>query len=352
MDEAFRARYFDGVRPGAREVACSLDEASGVLVVTDAEAGERLAEAPAGRVRLLFSSAPGSPDKALFPDGTYAEVEGEALRRLAAGTPQAGRYRLSRFFSFLERNRGAALAMAAIFAALVAVFFLAILPAVSKWAAHRAPVSVAERIGSEALSMLEGRFFRESTLSAERREAIEAGFERLLGGHDTEFRYRLRFWRSRALGANAFALPSGDIVLLDGLVKAAEHDEEILGVLAHEIGHVELRHGLQSLLNRSAIAAFLTLATGDFGSLAGAAAALPALLVESGYARRFEAEADAFARELMLARGMDPGRLAALLRRLSGGEGGLAVRYLSTHPPTPERVEALEGVKGSASGEP
>ena len=81
------------------------------------------------------------------------------------------------------------------------------------------------------------------------------------------------------VGANAFALPGGDIVVTDALVKLVGEGDGLTGVLAHEAGHVEYRHGLRQVIQSSAIGATAALLFGDVSTiLSGVPAALLTLL--------------------------------------------------------------------------
>src|SRR5690606_5779413 len=157
------------------------------------------------------------------------------------------------------------------------------------------------------------------------------------------------------LGANAFALPSGTVVFTDQLVRLAERDEELLGVLAHEIGHIERRHGLRQVLQGSALGLLAMTVTGDLSSVSSLIAGIPVILTQLGYSRDFEHEADRFAAELMVSQGIDPALLGSMLMRLEqdvrqcpqpgrceATEHGWS-NYLSTHPPTAERLRQLGG---------
>jgi predicted Zn-dependent protease len=131
-------------------------------------------------------------------------------------------------------------------------------------------------------------------------------------------------------------------VLTDELVQLAGDDRELVGVLAHELGHIEQRHALRSVLQKSALSLAVSLFTGDVSS--SFAAALPSFLLEARYSREFEREADAFAVEKLRAAGIDPAHLARMLERLrahAGEPDHPLIGYLQTHPPTPERIDAI-----------
>ncbi|MBI5110091.1 MAG: M48 family metallopeptidase, partial [Rhodocyclales bacterium] len=112
-------------------------------------------------------------------------------------------------------------------------------------------------------------------------------------------------------------------------------------VLAHEIGHLEQRHGLRRVLQDSATALVVIAVTGDIGSLVSLTAALPALVLQSKYSRDFETEADDFARAYLARRGIPVDALTAILLRMEqkAGRSNSAPDYLSSHPATRERVE-------------
>jgi Zn-dependent protease with chaperone function len=148
----------------------------------------------------------------------------------------------------------------------------------------------------------------------------------------------LEFRTSRAIGPNAFALPGGIIVITDELVALAKSDDELLAVLAHELGHVRLRHTMRRLLESSAVAMLIAGITGDIASTSSLAASAPAVLLQSKFSRDNETEADRFAFDLMRRAGIDPKYFAVLLARLEAKRGpGPFPAFLSSHPPSAER---------------
>ncbi len=200
-------------------------------------------------------------------------------------------------------------------------------------------------MGAESLELLEEHFLQPTRLSAAEQYRVRALFDRVRRTlvHPTEASFRLR--RSEVLGANAFALPSGIVVMTDELIEIADNDEQIAAVLAHELGHVHHRHIMRSLLQNSIAALVIASLLGDVTSITGLAASIPTFLVEQRYSRAFEYEADAFAVEWMRAQGIDEMHLADILRGLheahGGGDDDGVSKYLSTHPAMSERIEAL-----------
>ncbi|MGM0595197.1 MAG: M48 family metallopeptidase, partial [Pseudomonadota bacterium] len=120
------------------------------------------------------------------------------------------------------------------------------LPAAAKGIAHHLPPSVTDSVSDETLSYLDKHLFDPSQLPESTQKRLQTSFSRISGGLDTGHRFQLQFRKGgKTLGANAFALPSGTIVMTDELVALSNNDEELIAILAHEVGHVVHRHGLR-----------------------------------------------------------------------------------------------------------
>jgi Zn-dependent protease with chaperone function len=207
------------------------------------------------------------------------------------------------------------------------------------------PPTVDEVVGRNVLASVESRWLAPSRLPAERQEALRRAFARLVQAGGPAPGYELRFASTEVLGPNAFALPGGTVVMTDELVALLDgHDETILGVLAHELGHVQHRHGMRALVQLSLVSAATAVALGDFSSvLAGA----PALLAQMGYSRDAEREADAYAARLLRAAGVSPAVMVVLFEKLAPAQAaaqktGPALRLpiaLASHPADAERVQ-------------
>jgi Zn-dependent protease with chaperone function len=212
-------------------------------------------------------------------------------------------------------------------------------PFVARVAAEQIPTSALAAVSRDVVDALDGATFLPSALPQERQRRLTRDFNRLVTR--SEHQYTLLFRRSAAIGPNAMALPSGTIVVTDELVALARDDRELLGVLAHEAGHVERRHGLRLMLQHSALGLLAAWLAGDVTSLLGAA---PAMLLQAKYSRDFERDADAYAADLLRAHGISPARLADLLERMEQvhpGSSSVVVAYVSSHPATPERLAYL-----------
>lgn len=218
------------------------------------------------------------------------------------------------------------------------------LPVLSKKVAFALPSSVQASLGREGLEYMDKLLFTPSALPEEKQKHLRLLFNNTKQGISNEYDFRLVLRKSDKLKTNAFALPSGIIVMTDDLVKLAEHDNELVGIFAHEMGHVAHRHALRHLLQDSAVVLVIAGIMGDISSVSSLAASLPAVLVQRKYSRSFEREADLFAMKYMKQHKIPPGHLADILLRLQEQrKTGNGLDYLSTHPATEKRVKELKG---------
>lgn len=212
-------------------------------------------------------------------------------------------------------------------------------PVLAEQAAFLLPEETSTHIGAGALQFLDRSVFEPSRLPEARRAALQSRFDTVTARHG----YSVEFRHSDTVGANALALPSGTIVFTDDMIRLAEHDEELLGVLAHEIGHLQQRHALRQLLQDSIAALLLILMTGDLTSSQSLMATLPVYLLQTSFSRTFETEADQHAAEFLVAHHISPSRLADILARLDASKSNVPT-FLSTHPAPHERIQYLNGV--------
>ena len=286
-----------------------------------------------------------------LPDGGMCELEDADLLKeleLACGVTQRWRL-LHRWEKSLPLALGAV-----VLTVLVVLLFLRYgVPSLARRAALALPAATENRLGRESLATLDRFLMKPSTLTKERRDELTALFRHVAGPGDKEAGYRLEFRSCPAIGANAFALPSGIVIITDDLVKLSTRDNEIAAIMAHELGHVRGRHILRHVLQSSASGLILATLTGDLVSITSLAATLPTVLVDASFSRDFEREADDAAIAWMKSAGVPLqvysealGRLQAQLdvrRGESVGNSHPARNYLSTHPDTMERVRRIMG---------
>ena len=238
------------------------------------------------------------------------------------------------------------------------------LPWLSEEIAYALPANVNNYIGQGTLETLDERVFEQTKLSQARQKELSDAFRQLLP-ENPEFSFRLNLRGGGFVGANAFALPDGNIVVTDELVELAQNDNEIHSVLLHEIGHVMHRHSLRGILSHIGLTALVLTITGDVNSAGALVVALPNILLETSYSRDLEWEADTFSLEYMKKYNMRTEDFANFMERLeayaqqidedsSGEEKGAEttashdedrdsesgwLNYLSSHPPSSDRAD-------------
>lgn len=332
------ATLFDGQSALAQHV--DIDIVSGVLHVwSDASHTMPLRSVPLDAVTVSegFRFAPRRFD---LPDGLTVEVEEtEDLRaRLAAaGVPPP---RIER----LQRKWPIALGCLFLLIGLIVVLYVRGVPVAATWLALALPEAAEARLGDAVLDSLDASHFKPSTLSAKRQQAIEARFAQAVGRVAPELTYRLEFRdMPGAAGINAFALPGGTIILLDGLSGADNRlglsDDQILAVLGHELGHVKHKHMTRRLIQ---VAGISIVASTLWGDSIGLGTQAPVLLGFLKYSRDFEREADAFAQEFLRINGLPVTPLTEFFRKIEAMERGSRTTILRTHPSMRERRERLE----------
>lgn len=210
------------------------------------------------------------------------------------------------------------------------------LPVAAKHVAALMPARVQQQIGDAAMDSFRDEWLLPSKLSPERQAALRAQFEQAVrrtpafaagtstAGPTTASTtspnmsptWTLHFHATPkpGMGANAFALPGGHIVVTDDLVALLNDRPDVLmGVLGHELGHVQHQHGMRSLVQVGALSAVAALVFGDISTLLTSA---PVLLGHAAYSRDFEREADRSAARLMRANGWNPADFGLLFERL------------------------------------
>src|SRR6267143_1797249 len=149
---------------------------------------------------------------------------------------------------------------------------------------------------------------------------------------------------------NAFALPGGFFYVNSGLILRAQEESELAGVMAHEISHVTARHGTKNatkgeLMQMASIPLMILGPVGwaGYGIYQGLNLAIPLTYLK--FSRDSEREADFLGLQYMYKAGYDPNAYVTFFERIQSDEKrrpGTIPKVFSTHPPTPERIEAAQ----------
>lgn len=236
-----------------------------------------------------------------------------------------------------SRNRQrVCLGALALWFALPALLLLALLfnaKSLTGWAAARVPQSTEQKLGEMVWKSQKAQLRLVENTAAN--TAVEQIGTQLTHGS----RYPYRFFIARDNGINAFAIPGGTVVVHTGLIEAAKTPEELAGVLAHEVQHIEQRHSLRAMAQSLGTLAALGIVFGDVSGIAQIAAGLSQL----SYSRDAEREADAEGLRTLKAARIDPQGMVRMFQTLAKESEGLAPpAMLSSHPATAERIARLQ----------
>lgn len=160
---------------------------------------------------------------------------------------------------------------------------------------------------------------------------------------------------------NAFAAPGGLILVTRGMLRCCRSEDALAAVLAHEIAHVENRHGLRAIKQSRLTSALTILAVESaksFGSedlahltaaFEGSITDITSTLMTSGYARGQEREADKGAVRILEQIGYDPRALVDLLEQMKKNLKPGGLDFAKTHPDPSERIKDVRKCLGASS---
>lgn len=334
--------YHDGIRGQPQEVVVRFGEQSLTLMSFDDMPVAHWALASLRRVSQAAADAPGDL-MVLTPDPDRLE---DADERLVIRDPQMIEA-IEAVCEDLDRRpspaRGA-LRMTlwgggALAAAAAALFWLA--PMAAERMAPLIPAEQERALGEAARDQAVRVMFPRGARRCDAPEgvaALNAMVARLSSAANLHVPINAAVYRSDQV--NAFAAPGGYVLVLSALLEQASGPDEVAAVLAHELGHVALRHQLRDMLRGAGSTALIGMM---FGDVAGGSAAtrLAGALVDAGYSQEAEREADVYAQELLARAGLPASALAGFFERLSAGPGarpeGLA-RHFASHPDMDERI--------------
>lgn len=330
--------HYDGRTSNRRAV--SVRVLSDGLAILPKEGGtrhwpyDRIRHAPgvhAGEpVRFEYGGDP--PEVLVVPDAAILAAihrAAPAMQRRFRSPTKVGR--------FLAGTIAVAIALVVVGAAL----YVWGIPALAVAVAARIPVAWEEQLGAAAIANLTSLHRR--CEAPTQLAALEQIVEALVASNPSSpYRYRLTVIASDM--PNAFAAPGGYLLITSELLRFADRAEEIAGVLAHEIQHVEHRHATRLLVRELSMRTLVSLALGDLRGL-GSAIDTAGRLGTLRYQRADETAADRGAVPMLVAARIDPRGMVTILQKMQAAAGGFTPPpYLSTHPALEERIATLDAL--------
>jgi predicted Zn-dependent protease len=161
---------------------------------------------------------------------------------------------------------------------------------------------------------------------------------------------------------NAFATPGGHVFITRGLVRCCKSEDALAAVIAHEIGHIQLRHGMKAIEKARMTEALTILAqegAKSFGSqevaqltnaFGGVISDITNTMINNGYSRSYEYQADAAAVTILRRAGYNPAALREMLEVMAGQIKPGGTDFAKTHPSPENRIAELKDGGASSTG--
>ena len=160
---------------------------------------------------------------------------------------------------------------------------------------------------------------------------------------------------------NAFSAPGGLIMVSKGMLRCCRSEDALAAVLAHEIGHVQGQHGLRAIKKGRLTSALTVLATESAKSFGGQQLSqlteafegsindITGTMMNSGYARSLEREADEAAVKIMQRTGYDPNALVDMLQQMKTHLKPGGHDFAKTHPDPDDRIADVRRMIGASA---
>lgn len=323
-------RYFDGHVVERRTVDLVFGPAleiveDGALLAAWPYADVRRLPATGGAMRLRALGAPRGAWLEIYDGETQTEIRRHCL--LLGGETAAP-----------NREGRKRLAYGALAAVMFGAFLWGGLPRMAGVIAPVIPVEWERKLGQAANDEIRKTFPGKSCNAPKGAEALKKLADRLQEASNLRLPATIETVSSKI--PNAFALPGGRVYLLSGLLDKAQSQDEVVGVLAHEFGHLQHRDHLRRIIATGGTALLVGLVFGDVTG-GGAMIVIGNALLNAAHSRENEAQADAFAARTLARLGRPSKPLGELLIRISDGQDPGAFSILHDHPLSENRLAKL-----------
>ncbi|EAQ52742.1 M48 family metallopeptidase [Vibrio sp. MED222] len=292
--------------------------------------------------RVEVSVGVGStPSKITFPDGWLFVAQ--PCDELTTFLKQHNQYG---WVGKLEKNALVLVICSVVILSLTVGTFTHGIPWITERVVAYLPEPVSKMVEERVLVSLDKQLFEPSELDLSRQGKIRQRFEGHLRELGIDGKVRLLF-RSSDLGVNAFALSHNTIIVLDDLVKLMETQQQLDGILFHELGHLEHQHVMKSIVRSSLLSISVALLTGESSGVIDNLAGIGVFVANNGQSQQAEREADRYAEDSMwLIHGTNK-PMSEMFELLQGSSDHLTElpAWLRTHPELTERIDLLKRVQ-------
>ncbi|NAW69462.1 M48 family metalloprotease [Vibrio sp. V27_P1S3P104] len=216
-----------------------------------------------------------------------------------------------------------------------------LLPWGSKHIAERLPDSLSVAVGEQVLASLDLQFAPSDLPIDQQQEIRRRVAQWVTVLPELPNKINVEF-RSLPEVANAFALPGGTIVLLDDLVALAQTQQQLDGIILHEIGHVYHRHMMTRVVHSTILSVAVSLITGESSGIVDNLAGVGVFIASNGQSREAERQADQYAKNAMQQIYGNSDALAEMFELFKAQEEIETPEWFRSHPNFTERIEAVK----------
>ena len=205
---------------------------------------------------------------------------------------------------------------------------------IAGWAAGQMPIATERNLGEKLWAL------QKPGLGIVQRPVVNQMLNEIGATLTQGSPYKYEFHLVDTKTVNAFAMPGGFVVVHSGLIERAGSAEEVAGVLAHEVQHVEKRHSLKAMAHSLGLGIAISLIFGDVsgGAVVGAAQEMSRL----SFSRESETEADLEGMKMLARAGIDPTGLKTFFRKMSEDNKLALPAILSSHPASADRFALID----------
>ena len=336
---SFEAKFYNGEMAQPHQAIVELNRTN--LLITTQKQSLKI-DWPYKEIKLLehpVSPQPARLTSSKMPNARLV-IETENWHRLKGILPQSAFPGIS-----LSTNWKSLIG----FAGLSVTFILGFMlygPKLFEYASHMIPQSTEEQIGQLTIESL----VKDPVCVAPQGKAsLEKMVKKIQQGMKRNIAFNVRVISDDEI-LNAFAAPGGHLVIYSGILKKAHSVNEMAGVLAHEMAHIEMNHPMKSLMRDLGASMTLHMMFGSTGAISNTAK-LAGVFNQLHYSRQDELEADIVGQDLLKKANIDPSGLEVFFERgkeeaeiEKSKENSIPefLKYLSTHPHTQERINNLK----------
>lgn len=212
------------------------------------------------------------------------------------------------------------------------------IPPIAAAFAEKVPIEYEEKWGDSMLKNIVSPENNFGDFNYIENDSLSALANQFINEIDFETNYKVKITVVKKDQINAFALPGGNVVVFDALLKKLKTKEEFIALLGHEVAHITQKHTLKNLFRSLSGYIFISLITSDINGISAILFENANSIYNLGYSRELEAEADSFAQKTMAKNQVNPQGLLDLFLVLNSASKLEPSEILSTHPLTKVRI--------------